>query len=98
MSERPTEASESPDAELVRLRAALRSEQDKVAALQADVQNLKVNQVEIVRHFLTECCTASESASLSARPHFRRASSLTLADLFLTSLTSLIAAQFIVNS
>lgn len=49
MSESPSAASETPEAELVRLRAALRSEQDKVAALQADVQHLKVNQVEIVR-------------------------------------------------
>lgn len=49
MSERPNEASETAESEVLRLQAALRSERDKVTSLQAEIQQLKVSQVEIVR-------------------------------------------------
>lgn len=52
MSDTQNEAPESPESAKLRLQALLKTEQDKVAALQAEVHSLKIHQVEIVRGIL----------------------------------------------
>lgn len=48
MSDTQNEAPESPESAKLRLQALLKTEQDKVAALQAEVHSLKIHQVEIM--------------------------------------------------
>jgi len=64
MSDHQNEVPETPEATVVRLQALLKAEHERVATLQAELQHMRVHQVQMVRLPLVGCIALCKSSQI----------------------------------